>query len=197
MKKDFKTIKNFILLIASALTLVAVTFSWFSLSKTAGNFTINSEVSGSTLAVKYYESKDEGKNYTLLSGDLSMSDMYQGKRAYYRMDVRTFDDKMIKLIMSFDELKGSNVTARYVYFDYKLVCKDTGEVLKSEEALKMSDYTSANVFAYDVSTYQKNNLNDFSVFYEVYVMVPDGESIPDDSRTASLGEVKLLGQQVD
>ena len=44
MKKDFKTIKNLILLIASALTLVAVTFAWYSISKNVGGFTIDSNL---------------------------------------------------------------------------------------------------------------------------------------------------------
>lgn len=194
MKKDFRTIKNIILLIASALTLVAVTFAWYSLSKKVGNFVINSNVSGSTLAVSYFESADNGNTYKKLNGDMSMSNMVEGKTAYYRMDVKTFNDKMIKIIMSFDGLSSSNTAANFVYFDYKVVCKDTGEVINSSTGLKMSDYISNNVFSVDVSQYQKNKHYTFEVYYNVYV-VSNGATVP--SGTASLGEVKLLGQQVD
>ncbi len=192
MKKDFRTIKNIILLIASALTLVAVTFSWFSLSKVAGNFTLNPNVSGSTLSVKYYESKDNGVNYTKLDGDLAMDNMSQGQVAHYRMDVKTYKDALIKLVMSFDGLTNSNTTAKYVYFDYKVVCKATGDVIGNGEKCKMSDYTSSNVFACDLSAHQKNGYYDFYVYYDVYI-ISDGTDI---SGSASLGEVKLTGQQV-
>lgn len=194
MKKDFRTIKNLILLIASALTLVAVTFAWYSLSKNVGNFVIKSNVSGSTLAVDYYESTDNGNTYKKLKGDLSMSNMVEGKTAYYKMNVRTFNDKMIKIIMSFDGLNSSNTAAKFVYFDYKVVCKDTGEILSSNTGLKMSDYTANDVFNVDVSNYQKNKHYDFEVYYNVYVM-SDGATIT--SGSSSLGEIKLLGQQVD
>lgn len=193
MKKDFKTIKNIILLIASALTLVAVTFSWFSLSKRAGNFTIASNVSGTTISVKYNESTD-GTTYKELNGNLSMKNMYEGKTSHYRMDVRTFDDAPVKIIMSFDGLSASNITANYVYFDYKVVCKATGEVLGSGTELNMGDYTSTNVFAIDVSSYQKNGKNEFYVYYDVYVRAESGKI---ESGSTSLGEVKLLGQQIN
>lgn len=191
MKKDFKTIKNIILLIASALTLVAVTFSWFSLSKKVGNFTIDKSVSGTTLSVQYYESED-GSSYTKLNGDISMSNMYEGKTAYYRMDVKTFENIPIKLVMNFDGLTSSNVTAGYVYFDYKVVNVATGTVLDEGDRLKMSDYTSSNIFAVDVSAQQADGYNQFSVYYNVYVEA-DGEDI---SGSANLGEVKLTGQQI-
>lgn len=197
MKRDFKTIKNIILLIASALTLVAVTFSWFSLSKKVGNFKINSTVSGTTLSVKYFESADGGKNYTRLKSDLSMENMYEGKKAYYRMDVKTFKDKPVKLIMSFDGLSSSNTTAGYVYFDYRLVSASTEEVIKSETGLKMSDYASSNVFVQDVTSYQKKGENDFNLYYDVYVVTGSGASIPNANQQVSLGSVKLLGQQVN
>lgn len=191
MKRDFKTIKNIILLIASALTLVAVTFSWFSMSKKVGNFTIDQSVSGATLSVQYYKS-DDGSSYTKLDGDISMDNMYEGKTAYYRMDVKTFKKLPIKLVMSFEGLTSSNTTARYVYFDYKVVCNSTSETISEGSGLKMSDYVSTNVFVADVSALQKNDYTDFSVYYNVYV-VTGGEDI---SGTASLGEVKLTGQQI-
>lgn len=191
MKKDFRTIKNIILLIASALTLVAVTFSWFSLSKRVGNFTLDSNVSGSTIAVKYYESAD-GRNYTQLDGDLTMDNMFEGQTAHYRMDVKTFDDALVKLVMSFEGLSSSNSKAKYVYFDYKVVCKDTGDVIASGTKYNMADYASSNVFAADLSSYQRSSHKDFYVYYDVYV-ISNGADI---SGSASLGEVKLTGQQV-
>ena len=194
MKKDFRTFKNFILLIASALSLVAVTFAWFSLSKNVGNFVIESNVSGSTIAVSYFESKDKGNNYTKLVSDLSMENMQEGEKAYYKMNVKTFSDKLIKIVMSFEGLSGNNTTAQHVYFDYKIVCDDTGSVVDEHTGLKMSDYASTNVFAADVSALQRAGHYNFTIYYDVYVH-SDGAFTP-SSDTVSLGEVKLTGQQV-
>lgn len=191
MKKDFKTIKNLILLIASALTLVAVTFAWYSISKNVGGFTINSNVSGSTIAVNYFESTDNGSTYKELKGDLDMNEMIDGKIAKYRMDIKTFNDFLVKIVMSFEGLTGSNAAADHVYFNYRLETKD-GDVLSHGENLKMSDYASNSVFAQDVSLYQKNGTNDFKLYYELY-LVTNGDDI---SGKASLGEVKLAGQQI-
>lgn len=191
MKKDFKTIKNLILLIASALTLVAVTFAWYSISKNVGGFTIDSNVTGSTIAVSYFESVDDGATYKALNGDLNMNDMIDGKVAKYRMDIKTFNDIFVKIVMNFEGLSGSNAVTSHVYFDYSLEAEN-GDVISHGEGLKMSDYASSVVFAQDVSSYQKNGINDFKVYYNVY-LVTNGESI---SGKVSLGEIKLAGQQL-
>lgn len=191
MNNKFGTIKNIILLIASALTLVAVSFAWFSLTKKNDLSTVNANVNGSTLAVKYYESTNGGSTYNLLTGNLEMTNMSESSRRYYRMDVTTFDTP-IKLIMSFDNLTSANTFAKYVYFDYRLVCNDTGDTLASQTGLKMSNYTSTSVFAQDLSTLQANNRRSYSVYYEVY-LVTGSDTV---SGSGSLGEVKLLGQQV-
>ncbi len=191
MKINFKPVKNIILLIASALTLVAVTFAWYSLSKNVGNFQLDSDVSGSTLSVNYFVSSDGGKNYSKLIGDISMNNVAEGQVEYYRMDVKTFKDKPVKLIMSFEGLTSNNISS-HVYFDYTLKRKDTGVVLSEAQKLKMSDYVSNNVFAFDVSSFQSSGVNEYVIDYNVYV-VSDGESI---SGSSSLGEVKITGQQV-
>ena len=191
MKKDFSTVKNIILLIASALTLVAVTFAWYAVNERGALSILSNKVNGSTLSVDYYES-DDGVTYKTLTSDLNMDNMYEGKTKYYRIDVKTFPDVPIKIIMSFDGLSASNTMLSYVYFDYKVVCNGNGEILANETGLKMSNYISNNVFAVDVSSLQVGGNNDYSVFYNVYV-ITGGESV---SGTASLGEVRLLGQQI-
>ena len=191
MKKDFSTVKNIILLIASALTLVAVTFAWYAVNERGVLSILSNKVSGSTLSVVYNES-DDGVTYNTLTSDLNMDNMYEGKTKYYRIDVKTFPDVPIKIIMSFDGLSASNTMLSYVYFDYKVVCNGNGEILANETGLKMSNYISNNVFAVDVSSLQVGGNNDYSVFYNVYV-ITGGESV---SGTASLGEVRPLGQQI-
>ena len=191
MEKKFGTIKNIILLIASALTLVAVSFAWFSLSRKNEINSVDANVKGSTIAVKYYESKNNGSTYSLLSGDLNMSNMSESSKRYYKMDVTTFSTP-IKLIMSFDNLSSSNTLAKYVYFDYKLVCNDNGQTHAKQTGLKMSDYTSTSVFSQDLATLQANGRRNYSVYYDVY-LVSGSNPV---SGSGSLGEVKLLGQQV-
>ncbi len=191
MEKKFGTIKNIILLIASALTLVAVSFAWFSLTKKNNVDSINTNVNGSTIAVKYYESTNTGASYSLLNGDLNMNNMSESSKRYYRMDVTTFSTP-IKLIMSFDNLSSSNTYAQYVYFDYRLVCNDNNQTLASQTGLRMSDYASTSVFSQDLATLQANGRRNYSVYYDVY-LVTGSEPV---SGSGSLGEVKLLGQQV-
>lgn len=192
MKKDFSTIKNIILLIASALTLVAVTFAWYSVSNKGGVSVFKNNINSSTLSASYYESTD-GKKYTLLPGDINMTNMYEGKTNYYRIDVKTFKDVPIKLVMNFDGLTSSgNQLLPYVYFSYKIVCNDTGDELASQSGLKMSEYTSKNVFTQDISSLQISGKNDYSIYYDVYVVL-DGATV---SGTASLGNVKIQGQQL-
>ena len=63
MKNNFSTIKNLILLIASALTLVAVTFAWYAVSNQGSLSIFTGKVDGSTLSVTYCESADNGATY--------------------------------------------------------------------------------------------------------------------------------------
>lgn len=193
MKNNFSTIKNLILLIASALTLVAVTFAWYAVSNQGSLSIFTGKVDGSTLSVTYCESADNGATYNALTGDLEMNNMVEGQKKMYRIDIKTFPDVPVKLVMSFDNLVSTNDLLPYVYFDYKIVCNATGAELDSRTALKMSEYTVSNVFAQDVSAYQNEGSNDYSIYYDVYVIT--GEEIV--SGSAELGEVKIQGQQVD
>lgn len=193
MKNNFSTIKNLILLIASALTLVAVTFAWYAVSNQGSLSIFTGKVDGSTLSMTYCESADNGATYNALTGDLEMNNMVEGQKKMYRIDVKTFPDVPVKLVMSFDNLISTNDLLPYVYFDYKIVCNATGAELDSRTALKMSEYTVSNVFAQDVSAYQNDGNNDYSIYYDVYVIT--GEEIV--SGSAELGEVKIQGQQVD
>ncbi|MBQ8228300.1 MAG: hypothetical protein IJZ88_04730 [Clostridia bacterium] len=192
MKKNFSTVKNFILLIASALTLVAVTFAWYAVTNQGSLSMFTGKVNGSTLSVTYNESTDGGVTYQALEGDLEMENMVEGQKKMYRIDVKTFPDVPIKLAMSFEGLVSTNDLLPYVYFDYKIVCNTTGVELESQTGLKMAEYTVSNVFAYDISDSQAEGNNDYSVYYNVYVVT--GDEVVEGA--AELGEVKLQGQQV-
>ncbi len=192
MKKDFSTLKNLILLIASALTLVAVTFAWYAVSNKGTVSTFFGQVDGSTLSVVYNESTDNGSTYNELIGDIEMNNMVEGYKKMYRIDVTTFPDVPIKLVMSFDDLVATNDLLPYVYFDYKIVCNSTSAELESKQGLRMSDYTVSNVFAFDISESQREGNNEYSVYYDVYVVTGD-ETV---SGSAELGSVKIQGQQI-
>lgn len=192
MKKNFSTVKNFILLIASALTLVAVTFAWYAVTNQGAVQTFFGQVDGSTLSVVYNESVDGGTTYEELTGDIEMENMVEGYKKMYRIDVTTFPDVPIKLVMAFDDLVSTNDLLPYVYFDYKIVCNSTSAELESKTGLKMADYTVSNVFAFDLSSYQLDGNNDYSVYYDVYVITGD-ETV---SGSAELGSVKIQGQQI-
>lgn len=192
MKNNFSAIKNLILLVASALTLVAVTFAWYAVTNEGALSVLTGKVNGSTLSVTYSESTDGGATYKSLEGDLEMNNMVEGQKKMYKIDVKTFPDVPIRLVMSFENLVSTNDLLPYVYFDYKIVRNSTGDELQSVTGLRMSEYTVSNVFAYDLSDYQQAGDNDFSVYYDVYV-ITGSETV---SGAAELGEVKLQGQQV-
>lgn len=192
MKNNFSAIKNLILLVASALTLVAVTFAWYAVTNEGALSVLTGKVNGSTLSVTYSESTDGGATYKSLEGDLEMNNMVEGQKKMYKIDVKTFPDVPIRLVMSFENLVSTNDLLPYVYFDYKIVRNSTGDELQSVAGLRMSEYTVSNVFAYDLSDYQQAGDNDFSVYYDVYV-ITGSETV---SGAAELGEVKLQGQQV-
>ncbi len=192
MKKDFSTFKNLILLIASALTLVAVTFAWYAVSNKGTISSFFGQVDGSTLSVVYNESLDDGSTYQELSGDIEMENMVEGLTKKYRIDVTTFPDVPIKLVMSFEDLVATNDLLPYVYFDYKIVCNSTSTELESQQGLKMGDYTVSNVFAFDISESQLEGNNDYSIYYDVYVVTGE-EAV---SGSAELGSVKIQGQQI-
>lgn len=193
MKKNFSAVKNLILLVASALALVAVTFAWYAVTNQGTLSVFTGKVNGSTLSVIYNESTDGGLTYSVLSGDLEMNNMVEGQKKMYRIDVKTFPDVPIKLVMSFDNLVATNELLPYVYFDYKIVCNTTGVELESMTGLKMSEYTVSNVFAYDLSDSQHDGNNDYHVYYDVYV-ITGGETV---SGAAELGEVRIQGQQIN
>ncbi len=192
MKNNFSVVKNLILLIASALTLVAVTFAWYAVTNQGDLAMFTGRVNGSTLSVDYYESTDNGATYEILNGDLEMNNMVEGQKKMYRIDVKTFPDVPIRLVMSFENLVSTNDLLPYIYFDYKIVCNTTGVELESKTGMKMSEYTVSNVFAYDISDSQLEGNNDYRVYYDVYV-ITGGDSV---EGSAELGEVKLQGQQV-
>ncbi len=193
MKNNFSTVKNLILLIASALTLVAVTFAWYAVTNQGSLSAFTGKVNGSTLSVTYNESTDDGATYEPLAGDLEMNNVVEGQKKMYRIDVKTFPDVPIKLVMSFENLVSTNDLLPYIYFDYKIMCNTTGTELESKTGLSMSEYTVSDVFAYDLSGEQSNGYNDYSVYYDVYVLT-GGETV---SGSAELGEVRLQGQQTN
>ncbi len=192
MKKNFSTVKNLILLIASALTLVAVTFAWYAVTNQGAISSFFGKVDGSTLSVTYHESVDNGNTYKELLGDIEMENVVEGQKKMYRIDVKTFPDVPIKLVMAFENLVSTNDLLPYVYFDYKIVCNSTDAELESGTGLKMSEYTVSNVFAFDISSFQLNGNNDYSIYYDVYVITGD-ETV---SGAAELGNVKIQGQQI-
>jgi hypothetical protein len=142
--------------------------------------------------VVYNESTNGGAEYKELSGDIEMNNMVEGQKKMYRIDVKTFPDIPIKLVMSFEDLVATNDLLPYIYFDYKIVCNSTSTELESKTGLRMSEYTVSNVFAFDISSFQLDGNNDYSIYYDVYV-ITGGESVVG---SADLGYVKLQGQQI-
>ena len=99
MKKKFTFVKNLILAVASALTLIAVSFAWFSNSSDNYVSSIESEVVSPTYANVMYYVADNANNYSRLYGDIELTNWTSGSFKKYKMIMTTATDDKLKLGM--------------------------------------------------------------------------------------------------
>lgn len=103
VKSKFTFIKNIILVVASALTLVAVSFAWFKTDNQVTVPFISSSVGAEAVKVNFYECNNKGV-YVPLAGDIALNNITAGQSKKYRIVVETFSNRGVYLSLLIRDL---------------------------------------------------------------------------------------------
>lgn len=208
MRKEFAFIKNLILAVASALTLIAVSFAWFSNSNENFVPSISGEVTSPTYAsVAYYEADSSG-NYSRLTGDIELNNWTSGSFKKYKMIMTTATDEKLKLSMIIDELPSNmnsdlKKSVQVKYTVYKAIKSTNNGVISftdgarlfGSDYMSLSDLSNGTIFdgrSLADSQTEKNDV--FLIYYEIGLAADSPSSI--EGLSSSLGTLKISVQPV-
>ena len=208
MKKKFTFIKNLILAVASALTLIAVSFAWFSNSNQNFVPSITGEVVSPTYASVAYYTADSSGNYSRLTGNIELNNWTSGTYKKYKMILTTATDEKLKLSMSIDSLPSNmnsdlknSVQVKYtVYKAIKTVKNGVvtftdGAQLFGSDYMRLSSLSNGKIFdgrSLADSQTEKNDV--FIIYYEIGLAADSPSSI--EGLSSSLGTLKINVQPV-
>lgn len=208
MKKEFAFIKNLILAVASALTLIAVSFAWFSNSSENFVPSIKGEVVSPTYAsVAYYEADNNG-NYSRLTGNIELKNWSSGSFKKYKMILTTATDEKLKLSMSINELPSNmnsdlkkSVQVKYNVYKATKTMKNgvmtfnDGTLLFSSDYMSLADLSNGKIFdgrSLADSQTEKNDV--YIIYYEIGLSADSPSSI--EGLSSSLGTLQISVQPV-
>ncbi len=208
MKKEFAFIKNLILAVASALTLIAVSFAWFSNSSENFVPSIKGEVVSPTYAsVAYYEADNNG-NYSRLTGNIELKNWSSGSFKKYKMILTTATDEKLKLSMSINELPSNmnsdlkkSVQVKYNVYKATKTMKNgvmtfnDGALLFSSDYMSLADLSNGKIFdgrSLADSQAEKNDV--YIIYYEIGLSADSPSSI--EGLSSSLGTLQISVQPV-
>lgn len=208
MKKEFAFIKNLILAVASALTLIAVSFAWFSNSSENFVPSIKGEVVSPTYAsVAYYEADNNG-NYSRLTGNIELKNWSSGSFKKYKMILTTATDEKLKLSMSINELPSNmnsdlkkSVQVKYNVYKATKTMKNgvmtfnDGALLFSSDYMSLADLSNGKIFdgrSLADSQTEKNDI--YIIYYEIGLSADSPSSI--EGLSSSLGTLQISVQPV-
>lgn len=208
MKKEFAFIKNLILAVASALTLIAVSFAWFSNSSENFVPSIKGEVVSPTYAsVAYYEADNNG-NYSRLTGNIELKNWSSGSFKKYKMILTTATDEKLKLSMSINELPSNmnsdlkkSVQVKYNVYKAKKTMRNgvmtfnDGALLFSSDYMSLADLSNGKIFdgrSLADSQTEKNDV--YIIYYEIGLSADSPSSI--EGLSSSLGTLQISVQPV-
>lgn len=208
MKKEFAFIKNLILAVASALTLIAVSFAWFSSSSENFVPSIKGEVVSPTYAsVAYYEADNNG-NYSRLTGNIELKNWSSGSFKKYKMILTTATDEKLKLSMSINELPSNmnsdlkkSVQVKYNVYKATKTMKNgvmtfnDGALLFSSDYMSLADLSNGKIFdgrSLAESQTEKNDV--YIIYYEIGLSADSPSSI--EGLSSSLGTLQISVQPV-
>ncbi len=208
MKKHASLYKNIIMVVASALTLVAVSFAWFT-----NNFSTNLDqykavVGGDAIAIDYYQLDDEGV-YQPLSGDIELKDFVPGTYNKYKFGLTTKTADKLKLKFEItgipedmpQELKES-VQIKYTLYSQKkqttdgtVTYVDSVLIAQNENYVPLSEVTDGVIInSLSLENYQQTSADRFAIYYEIGL----SESAPSEisGLESSLGSIKISAQRI-
>lgn len=208
MKKEFAFIKNLILAVASALTLIAVSFAWFSNSSENFVPSIKGEVVSPTYAsVAYYEADNNG-NYSRLTGNIELKNWSSGSFKKYKMILTTATDEKLKLSMSINELPSNmnsdlkkSVQVKYNVYKATKTMKNgvmtfnDGALLFSSDYMSLAGLSNGKIFdgrSLADSQTEKNDV--YIIYYEIGLSADSPSSI--EGLSSSLGTLQISVQPV-
>lgn len=208
MKKEFAFIKNLILAVASALTLIAVSFAWFSNSSENFVPSIKGEVVSPTYAsVAYYEADNNGI-YSRLTGNIELKNWSSGAFKKYKMILTTATDEKLKLSMSINELPSNmnsdlkkSVQVKYNVYKATKTMKNgvmtfnDGALLFSSDYMSLADLSNGKIFdgrSLADSQTEKNDV--YIIYYEIGLSADSPSSI--EGLSSSLGTLQISVQPV-
>lgn len=208
MKKEFAFIKNLILAVASALTLIAVSFAWFS--NPSENFvpSIKGEVVSPTYASVAYYAADNNGNYSRLTGDIELKNWSSGSFKKYRMILTTATDEKLKLSMSISDLPAGmnsdlkkSVQVKYTVYKATKTLKNgvmtfnDGTLLFGSDYMSLADLSNGKIFDGRSLADNQTEKNDvFIIYYEIGLSADSPSSI--EGLSSSLGTLKISVQPV-
>lgn len=209
MKGKFQFYKNIILVVASALTLVAVTFAWFT-----SNFSTNIDnykgvVSGDAIKVDFYQPDEKGKLYQM-SGNIELEEAVPGNYNSYKMLITT--KTADKLMVSFavdglpedmpQELK-DYVCIKYSMYKTVVTKKDDGSITftdkllvsKSNDYVPLSALNNGSIFSgVSLANFQTKSGETFSINYEIGLSEDAPASL--GGTESELGSIKISAQRI-
>lgn len=210
MKSKFQFIKNIILVVASALTLVAVTFAWFT-----SNFKTNIDqyegaISGDAVIVEFYEQVGTENKYLPLSGDIELKDTIPGKYNSYKMLVTTKTADKLKLSFAIEGLPEdmSAELKKYVCISYTLYTTQVTEkadgsiaftdkilLAKSSGYVPLSELENGKIFTgVSLAEQQTKAGNTFSISYTIGLS--EDAPVELSGVESSLGNIKISAQRI-
>ena len=208
MKKEFAFIKNLILAVASALTLIAVSFAWFSNSSENFVPSIKGEVVSPTYAsVAYYEADNNG-NYSRLTGNIELKNWSSGSFKKYKMILTTATDEKLKLSMSINELPSNmnsdlkkSVQVKYNVYKATKTMKNgvmtfnDGALLFSSDYMSLADLSNGKIFDGRSLADSQTEKNDVYILYYEIGLSADSPSSR-EGLSSSLGTLQISVQPV-
>lgn len=209
MKSKFQFYKNIILLVASALTLVAVTFAWFNVTYDNEVSDFEATIGGDIINVDFFVA-DEEEKYSPLDGDIVLKDFVPGSYNKYMMVVSTKTSDPLKMnfgIVGLPEdlnaelsdavnIKYTLMTAKEtVGTDGKASYSGADLIDASNGYVPLSALKDGIIFeGLYLSNYQTSAADKFVIYYEIGLSETSPSSI--GGLSSDLGSVKVSAQRV-
>lgn len=208
MKKNFQFYKNIILVVASALTLIAVTFAWFTTSTHNGISSIKRNIGEELIKVDFYQNSGStlNPNYERLDGEITLDGAVSGDYSQYKMVVTTLTADKLKLSFGIDDLPASmNPALKQAvcikYSIYKATKNSNGTYTEiggpissttNNSYVPLSELSNGVILnPLSLANYQSSDKDYFVVYYEIGIA--EGASNV-QGMSSSLGTVRFSAQ---
>ena len=209
MKKRSGLIKNIIMVVASALTLVAVSFAWFTSNFKTNLNQYNVAIEGNPINVDFYQMGDDNK-YAPLPGDIELTDFVPGEYNLYKFEITTKTADPLKLSFSIDgiptdispELK-KHVTIKYSVYKLRKQTSASGNIAyvnslqlaASKDFVSLSALQDGKIFtSLSLKDNQSASGDKFAIYYEIGLSEDAPASI--NGIKSSLGSVNVSAQRI-